>query len=130
MPASHVAYNGILGAVEHLHLFRTTFMATGLLYPAAYYTVLRSALMGAAQAVWVLVGPRPKWLDHALWIFIDDVTQKRKLINGLVRQVQMSVCDGSVAEPVASVLCCGGWRGRCGGQGIRQPCWRGPRAGR
>lgn len=32
MPASHVAYNGILGAVEHLHLFRATFMATRLLY--------------------------------------------------------------------------------------------------
>jgi hypothetical protein len=83
MPTSQVAYNGILGAVEHLHLFRTTFMATRLLYPAAYYTVLRSALMGAAQAVWVLAGPRPNRLDHALRIFIDDVNQKRKLINDL-----------------------------------------------
>lgn len=83
LPASHVAYNGLLVAVEHLHLVRATFKSTHLLYPAAYFTVLRTALMGASQAVWVLAGSRQQRREHALQIVIDDINQRRKLLQDL-----------------------------------------------
>ncbi|GIG63266.1 hypothetical protein Lfu02_76380 [Longispora fulva] len=35
-------------------VFCDSYTATALIYPAAYYTVLRSALMGATQALLVL----------------------------------------------------------------------------
>ncbi|MBN6039982.1 hypothetical protein [Amycolatopsis sp. 195334CR] len=81
MPASTIAYNGLAVAVEHLDYFRTSFQATGHIYPAANYTVLRSALMGAAQAVWVLA-PRPRHerIGHALDIAVDSYNQQRNLV--------------------------------------------------
>jgi hypothetical protein len=83
LPASHVAYSGLLVAVEHLHLFRTAFANSQLIYPTAYFTILRTALMGAAQAVWVLAGPRQQRVAHALMIAIDDINQRRKLLQDL-----------------------------------------------
>jgi hypothetical protein len=99
-PASHVAYSGLLVAVEHLHLVRSTFMATHLLYPAAYFTVLRTAMMGASQAIWVLTGQRQKRCEHALRIVIDDINQRRKLIEdlGTLTAEHQAVVDESLRK--------------------------------
>jgi hypothetical protein len=83
VPASQVAYNVIITAVEHLHLFASAFQATALLYPSAYHPGLRTALIAAAQAVWVLGDTRPERRRHALEIVIDDINQRCKTINDL-----------------------------------------------
>jgi len=81
LPVSAVAYNGIVTAVEHLDFFVAALDATERLYPAAHYTVLRPALMGAAQAVWVLAPEAGVTRRaRALEIAVDDFNQERKLL--------------------------------------------------
>ncbi|MGW4814320.1 hypothetical protein ACWEPB_22105 [Kitasatospora cineracea] len=53
-PVSSVAWHGLITAVEHLDFTLSAMAATGTLYPSAYFTTLRAALLGASQAVWVL----------------------------------------------------------------------------
>ncbi len=101
LPASSVAYNGLLTAVEHLDFFRAALTATRTLYPAAYYTVLRSALMGSAQAVWVLMPPNPATrAEHSLRIAVDSYKQERKRINELTNLTddQQLVVAQSIAK--------------------------------
>ncbi|UUV32279.1 hypothetical protein NQK81_02165 [Amycolatopsis roodepoortensis] len=81
LPTSAVAYNALLNAVEHLDFFRASLTSTKIIYPAAYYTVLRSALMGAAQAVWVLApANRATRVERSLRIVVDNYNQYRKLV--------------------------------------------------
>jgi len=79
LPASHVAYGAMVTAVEHLEFLRVSFLATGrMLPPTAYFTLLRTALMGAAQALWVLKpANRRTRVEHALKIARDDIRQRR-----------------------------------------------------
>ncbi|PXY16610.1 hypothetical protein [Prauserella muralis] len=79
-PASHVAYAAIVTATEHLDLFRVAFQASRALFPSGYFTLLRTALMGAAQAIWVLKGPRPQRQENALRIVRDDIKQRHGLL--------------------------------------------------
>jgi hypothetical protein len=82
MPPSHLAYAGIVTATEHLELFREAFQATGKLYPAAYFTLLRTALMGSAQAVWLLKpAQRIQRQENALRIVRDDIKQRMGLLS-------------------------------------------------
>ncbi|WP_328442754.1 hypothetical protein [Amycolatopsis sp. NBC_00438] len=83
LPASHVAYGGMVTAVEHLEFFRMSFLSTGGKQPpAAYFTVLRTALMGVAQALWVLKPPaRLTRVEHALIIARDDLRQRKGLLS-------------------------------------------------
>jgi hypothetical protein len=75
-------------------------MATHLLYPSAYFTVLRTALMGASQAIWVLAGQRHQRREHALRIVIDDINQRRKLIEdlGILSVEQQAASDDSLRK--------------------------------
>lgn len=52
-PISEVARTSLMLASEHLRLARDSIDA-GQWYPSAHFTVLRSALVGAAQGVWIL----------------------------------------------------------------------------
>src|SRR4051794_8201886 len=83
LPASHLVYGGIVTAVEHLEFFRESFLATArTLPPTAYFTVLRTALMGVAQALWVLKpADRATRVEHALKIVRDDIHQSRGLLS-------------------------------------------------
>lgn len=48
--ADHLAYGGMVTAVEHIEFFRASFLATDrMLPPAAYFTVLRTALLEEAS---------------------------------------------------------------------------------
>lgn len=52
-PISEAARLSLITSREHLRLARTAIEA-GQVYPSAHFTVLRGALVGAAQAVWIL----------------------------------------------------------------------------
>lgn len=80
-PPSHLAYAGMVTATEHLELFRIAFLASRTLYPSAYFTLLRSALMGSAQAIWVLrASPRTKRVENALRLVRDDLKQRKGML--------------------------------------------------
>lgn len=102
MPVSQVAYNGLVSAVEHLDYFRSSFQTTGRLYPAANYTVIRSALMGSAQAVWVLGPPTSEArIGHALEIAIDSYNQERKRVGAAT---ELTAEQQGVAEKLIGTL--------------------------
>lgn len=92
LPPSHLAYGGIVTATEHLDFFRTSFQANRTLYPASHFTLLRTALMGAAQAVWVLKGPRAQRCERALRLVRDDIQQQRGLLNDVAAQLAPEDC--------------------------------------
>ena len=82
LPPSHLAYGGMVTAAEHLELFRVAFQASRTLYPSSYFTVLRTALMGSAQALWVLKpSQRAERIKHALQLARDDIRQSRNLLS-------------------------------------------------
>jgi hypothetical protein len=90
-PPSNVAYGQIVTAVEHLELFRTSFLASRQLYPSAHFTVLRSALVGAAQALWVLK-PRQRVIriEHAARLVREDLKQTKGLLSvGLPSELEL-----------------------------------------
>ena len=83
LPPSHLAYGGIVTAAEHLELFRVAYLASRRLYPSAYFTLLRSALMGSTQALWVLKPPlRTERIENALRLARDDIKQTMGLLSG------------------------------------------------
>jgi hypothetical protein len=45
-----MTYSNIATEVEHLDLFRETFLTTSRFYPSDYFTVLLSAMVGASRA--------------------------------------------------------------------------------
>ena len=77
-PISEVARTSLVSAGEHLRLARDAIEA-GKLYPSAHFTLLRGALVGAAQGVWVL-GPdeRAKRQERGLTVLTEMHTQMRK----------------------------------------------------
>ena len=59
-------------------MFRETLTRTGNLYPSAYFTILRTALMGSAHAVWLLKpDEHQQRLKNALFIVRDDIEQTK-----------------------------------------------------
>ncbi|MFI5591178.1 hypothetical protein ACIA5G_39430 [Amycolatopsis sp. NPDC051758] len=81
LPPSHLAYGGIVTAAEHLELFRVGLTASRILYPSSYFTLLRSALMGSTQALWVLKPRlRAERIAHALQLVRDDLRQSMNLL--------------------------------------------------
>lgn len=79
MPTSVVTWAGVLHAVEHLDAFVKFFTTSQIAYPTAYYSLLRSALIGGASALWV-IGPDDPLLRQrrALTIAVDDLRHQRK----------------------------------------------------
>jgi hypothetical protein len=57
-PASTAAWSGIVAAVDHLDTIKQH-VDSKALFPLTHLTLCRSALIGAAQAVWVLAPPDP-----------------------------------------------------------------------
>lgn len=55
LPPSEIARQSLVAATQHLNLARTAIEARDI-YPTSHFTVLRGALVGASQAVWIL-GP-------------------------------------------------------------------------
>ncbi|MFF9011068.1 hypothetical protein ACF087_35505 [Streptomyces goshikiensis] len=81
---SSAAWHGLITAVEHTGFVFTALAATRSMYPSAYYTVLRTALLGAAQAVWVLEPKtRAERQKRALTIAATNADERRKFVNDL-----------------------------------------------
>lgn len=82
LPTSRLAYGGIVTAAEHLELFRVAYLASGNLYPSSYFTLLRSALMGSTQALWVLKPRlRAERIENSLQLARDDIRQSMNLLS-------------------------------------------------
>ncbi|PPF32657.1 hypothetical protein [Pseudoclavibacter sp. AY1H1] len=76
-PISEVCRVSLVLAGEHLRAARDLIEADQL-YPGAHFTVLRSALMGAAQAVWILAAPdREERRERGLMLIGEMYRQKR-----------------------------------------------------
>ncbi|MFE5537096.1 hypothetical protein [Streptomyces sp. NPDC056492] len=81
---SAAAWHGLVTAVEHTGFFFTALSATKTMYPSAYYTVLRTALLGAAQAVWVLApSARAERQKRALTVAATNTEERRKFVADL-----------------------------------------------
>lgn len=96
MPPSHLAYGGIVTATEHLELFRVGYQASRTLYPSSYFTLLRTALMGSTQALWVLKPPRNDRIKNALQLAREDIRQSMNLLRE-DPPVELGLADGIAA---------------------------------
>lgn len=74
LPLASLVWYQITVAVEHLDFFIDAARATSTAYPTAYLTVLRTGLLAASQAVWIL-GPddRGVRLERAFRTIADDL---------------------------------------------------------
>lgn len=116
-------------ATEHLELFRIVFLASRTLYPSAYFTLLRSAVMGSAQAIWVLrASPRTKRVENALRLVRDDLKQRKGML-----QERSATIDLDVGELEGARDCLAEWlgwvqdaAGRIGLDRSAVPAWRSP----
>lgn len=101
LPDLHVsglAWFKIVIATEHLEFFVDSARETSTLYPTAYLSVLRTALLAASHAVWVLApAERQERRKRALRAEADDVRSQAAMIRspwGLTaRQVQVQQHD-------------------------------------
>lgn len=71
LPPSEIARQSLSAATQHLNLARTAIEAMDI-YPISHFTVIRGALVGASQAVWILAPDiRPERQQRALRV-IDE----------------------------------------------------------
>lgn len=93
MPVSQVAWVGLAGAADHLDAVRDL-LAGGKLFSFAQLTLCRSALVGAAQAVWVLApDDRTLRLKRARLVAAYVYTHRLKYFYEL-RKLESEVNDG------------------------------------
>lgn len=83
MPISQVARLSLVASGEHLRLALDAIKATQL-YPSSHFTVLRGALVGASQAVWILTpDERAIRRERGLTVTAEMYTQMGKYYNFL-----------------------------------------------
>lgn len=82
-PPSTIAWTGICSATDHLDAIRRH-IDTGFTFPIAHLTLCRSALVGAAQTVWVL-GPedRPTRLLRCRKVLAYSYKNQLQYLEGL-----------------------------------------------
>jgi hypothetical protein len=76
-PVSQVAWISICSAIDHHDMFLKTLCSTRTGFPFGYDTLARSAIIGAARALWVLDGPRLERIGRALRVAHEDYRQER-----------------------------------------------------
>lgn len=79
MPMSQMARLSLLSASEHLRVVRDTLTARNL-YPTAVHTVLRSALVGASQAVWMLHPDDGTVRQERGLILVEEVIRQSRVV--------------------------------------------------
>lgn len=83
MPISEVARLSLISSGEHLRLALDALNAKQV-YPSSHFTVLRGALVGAAQAVWVLApDEQVTRRERGLMVIAETYAQMRKYYNFL-----------------------------------------------
>jgi hypothetical protein len=82
LSVSNIAWYPLAIAVEHLDFTLSTMRATQTMYPTSYMTTLRTALLTASQAAWVLSpGKRAERQGRAMRLRIQDLDDQLKLVN-------------------------------------------------
>ncbi|USQ80101.1 hypothetical protein NF556_00090 [Ornithinimicrobium faecis] len=87
-PASLVAWSSIGTAVDHLGLAADSLEREGgaRLRPTAFYTVCRSALVAASQAVWVMTGNRQARLQRVRWCEAEEHLGRSQLLRDYLNE--------------------------------------------
>ena len=67
-PVSVPAWTGIVQSVEHLEAIRQLFQGSSALFPSAYFSMARPALLGACRAVWILSPARREERQRRAWL--------------------------------------------------------------
>lgn len=67
-PVSVPAWIAIVQSVEHLNAIRLLFQGTGALFPSAYFSMARPALLGACRAVWILSPAQREERQRRAWL--------------------------------------------------------------
>lgn len=97
MPISQLARMSLLSSGEHLRLAKDA-IEVRQLYPTAHFTVLRGALVGAAQAIWVL-GPddRPTRQERGLTLSGELLKQSEIALNLDLKRPAATLTDQEIA---------------------------------
>lgn len=67
-PVSVPAWGAIVQSVEHLNAIRLLFQGTGALFPSAYFSMARPALLGACRAVWIISPDSREERQRRAWL--------------------------------------------------------------
>lgn len=99
LPTSTVTWYAITSAIDHLDLGADLLQANDVtvLRPHAFFSLTRSALLGAAQALWVLAGSPEESAVRSLLIVEDEAINQRRYLNAYLN-------DPTIEEDVSSEL--------------------------
>lgn len=91
-PPYEVARQALIAAVQHLNLARAAIEAYQV-FPTSHFTVLRGALVGAAQSVWLLAPDDPIERQQRALRVIDEWYRRRTQYNHEVDSTDLSDVD-------------------------------------
>lgn len=91
-PPYEVARQSLIAAVQHLNLARTAIGALEV-YPTSHFTVLRGALVGAAQGVWLLAPDDALERQQRALRVIDEWYRRRAQYNNTIDPAGLSDTD-------------------------------------
>jgi hypothetical protein len=91
-PPYEVARQSLIAAVQHLNLARTA-IAAHEVYPTSHFTVLRGALVGAAQGVWLLSPDDTTERQQRALRVIDEWYSRRTQYNNAINPAGLSDLD-------------------------------------
>lgn len=86
---SEAARLSLMASGEHLRLARTSIEARQL-YPSAHFTVFRGALVGAAQAVWILAAEEAAERQERGLTLIDEMYRQLQTYYGELASTQLT----------------------------------------
>lgn len=89
---SEAARLSLMTSGEHLRLARTS-IETGQVYPSAHFTVLRGALVGAAQAVWILGADEAAERQERGFTLIDEMYRQLQIYYGDLAATELTAED-------------------------------------
>jgi hypothetical protein len=102
-PISEAARLSLITSGEHLRLARTALEARQV-YPSAHFTVLRGALVGASQAVWILAAEDAAERQERGLTLIDEMYQQLQKYYGEMSTTNLS--DGERLDLQSQIRWC------------------------
>jgi hypothetical protein len=94
---SEAARLSLVTGGEHLRLARTSIEA-GQVYPSAHFTVLRGALVGAAQALWILGANEAAERQERGLALIDEMYRQLQLFYGELASTELVAAERAELE--------------------------------
>lgn len=96
-PISEAARLSLITSGEHLRLARTAIEARQV-YPSAHFTVIRGALVGAAQAVWILAAEDAAERQERGLTLIDEMYRQLQTYYGEMATTTLSAAERAGLE--------------------------------